>query len=273
MRFRTGTFLISWMRLGKPRKNVTCPGRTARTWAEAIDNEEALPGYSAVQPRDTFLLLCNQWPREMICTLREGEDCVCFAYHLWSFVLSPQQALINIWWVGERRNEQMNKRGGMVSILHRRTRSSDSPDNKTNTKWWVETTPLPVRWSHDLLKDQRQKLLLGKERKSVCPEVHSLFLCPFKSSLFYLSTSLYSLYGKQSLPPNCCFSPSALSAISPASLPGLSVFLFANCISDCISRTFHKCCWAIWLRNQIWWLFLCFLVFCFIWKALSTSSI
>lgn len=106
MRFRTGTFLISWMRLGKPRKNVTCPGRTARTWAEAIDNEEALPGYSAVQPRDTFLLLCNQRPREMICTLREGEDCVCFAYHLWSFVLSPQQALINIWWVGERR---MNK--------------------------------------------------------------------------------------------------------------------------------------------------------------------
>lgn len=126
----------------------------------------------------------------------------------------------------------------MISILHRRTTSSDSPDNKANTKWWVATThpflsggPFTIVNMTDLLKNQRKKLLLGPERKSVCPKVHSLFLCPFRSFLFYLRARLATVcVGSSHCVPVAVF-PSALSATSSASSPGLSVFLFSNCIS------------------------------------------
>ena len=39
-------------------------------------------------------------------------------------------------------------------------------------------------------KEPRQKFLLGKERKSVCSKVHSLFVCPIWSWLFYLRAGL-----------------------------------------------------------------------------------
>lgn len=89
---------------------------------------------------------------------------------------------------------------------------------------------LLLKWSsynniHNLPQDRRQKLLLGKERTSVCPKCTVYF---FALSGLYSSTSVLELVQfvwKQSLSPNCRMCPlHYLQCLQPAHLGFLSSF-------------------------------------------------
>lgn len=124
-----------------------------------------------------------------------------------------------------------------------------------------------------LLKDQRQKLLFGKERKPVYPKVHSLLFCPFRSLLFYLSAGrdAVCLESKHCLP---VASPLYyMQLLQPAHLVLLSSFsrtvsllVFLGLLTVATQQSASE-----FERGGFFCVFCreC-LLFCFIWKAMST---